>query len=100
MLKEGDKLPGLKYILLIFSNIDNNFHDFTNLILNGLLHGQTMRRDQRINLQTCLKGKQILSPYELKDEKIKNLDAYDFLNRYIFIIKFILLSKIHMYNFI
>lgn len=81
MLLEGDKLPGLKYILLIYSDVDQHFDKFTNVVLNGLLHGQALRKDQRINLQTCLKGKQILSSYKLKAGETDKFDTYDFLNR-------------------
>lgn len=82
MLNESDSLPGLKYILLHCSEINSNFYHFTRVILSGLLHGQVMRRDQRISMQTCMKGREIVGNYFLKNGEIENLEAYDFINRY------------------
>lgn len=82
MLEEGDKLPALKYILMVYSEIDKYFDKFMSVILNGLLHGEALRRDQRVLLQTCSKGQLMLSSCSVKDGKIENFDAYEFLNRY------------------
>ncbi|XP_058801284.1 uncharacterized protein LOC131670013 isoform X2 [Phymastichus coffea] len=81
MLKEGESLSSLKYILLTCSDLTRNFNHFTEVLLNGLLHGQVLRRDQRIHMQACMTGKEILSHYELKDDKFENFKAHEFLNR-------------------
>ncbi|OXU28380.1 hypothetical protein TSAR_002234 [Trichomalopsis sarcophagae] len=81
MLSEGESLPVLKYILLIFSEIKQNFSYFIDIVLNGLLHGQVMRRDQRINMQTFVEAKKYLKAYTLKDETIDSLEVYEFINR-------------------
>jgi hypothetical protein len=83
MLSEGETLQGLKYILLTSSEINKNFKYFMETVLNGLLHGQIMRRDQRINMQTYIIGKETLSSYELKNREIDDFDAYSFLSRYL-----------------
>lgn len=82
MLSEGESLPVLKIILLIFSEINHNFSYFIDIVLNGLLHGQVMRRDQRINMQTFVEATKYLKPFTVKDRKIDNFEVYEFMNRY------------------
>lgn len=81
MLKEGDSLPGLKYILLTCSSISQNFNHFVDALLNGLLHGQVLRRDQRVHMQACIVGKDMFDRCELEENKFENFKAHDFLNR-------------------
>ena len=83
MMSEGESLQGLKYILLACSEITEHFGDFATTLLNGLLHGQVMRRDQRINMQAVMKGAKAFDSYVPKDIKCEELELYDFINRYV-----------------
>lgn len=56
-MREGDILPGLKYILLAYCDFSNHVNSFSDFILNGAFHGCTMRRDQRIFMQAQKEAK-------------------------------------------
>lgn len=83
MLSEGESLPALKYILLTASEVNQNFSHFMDAVLNGLFHGQVMRRDQRISMQTLMEAKKSLNPNVLKNGKIANFEIHKFINRYL-----------------
>ena len=83
MLEEGESLPGLKYILLVCSHIRGHFSFFMKALLNGLLHGEVLRRDQRISLQAQVKGKKLLDPHRWKEGSRwkENFVVHDLINR-------------------
>lgn len=60
MIQESDNIPNLKRILLIqmesldINNILYNKINFDKLLLACLLHGYAIRRDKKIENQTCL----------------------------------------------
>ncbi|KAJ8669844.1 hypothetical protein QAD02_001103 [Eretmocerus hayati] len=81
MMSEGDSLRGLKLILLLCSDLKSHYQQFIDVILDGLLQGQVMRRDQRITMQACEKGSKLLPKFTLEGEKLETFEIYDFINR-------------------